>query len=268
MNEATAFAKQEYMEQETMTLEQAEKFVRDNLIKITEQNNFERCVDGRYDSAQELGVAAKPGGSAGDVLVAFGALNLLKVDGNSEMVLNSVINYLGGIEKFKFHTDQHAEDDQLGAGMGCGHLKHARKDPVSYGLTQEQMEFLFGKLGEMQTQGAEEAVLKGDHQEKATIIIDSQDYSLKPLQIMPDGTKLEAFVYQKTLDEVLLTKLSEVLQKALLEKGIQKDLDEVHRNIVEASNLQRAETLKRLTSGLPRYLATINSEGQVKVEAL
>ena len=196
MNEATAFAKQEYMEKETMTLEQAEKFVHENLYKITEQNNFERCVDGRYNSEQELGAGAKPGGSAGDVLVAFATIKAMNLEVEPEYILKSVVNSLGGPEKFEFHTDQHAEHDHAGSGMGCGHLKHAKNDPESYGLSSEQTEFLFGKFDELKSEGAKQAVLEGDHEEKATIIIDSQDYSLKPMQIMPDGTKLEAFIYQ------------------------------------------------------------------------
>lgn len=62
-----------------MTLELLELFVANNKIPVTEFSLRDRCVDGRYegDDLSHFPAVSKPGATAGDVLIAFGALNIL-----------------------------------------------------------------------------------------------------------------------------------------------------------------------------------------------
>ncbi len=249
----------EYMDKKIMSLAEAEQFAQANVYKI--QDFRSRCVDGRYDGDDNLPAIAKPGGDAGTVMIAFGALNKLGINPESAEVLGVVETLVGGSEKFSFHTDSHAEHDHAGAGMGCGHLKQAKLDPSAYGLEQSQIDSLIGGLPNELEHGARQEVLQGDHGEQAVMVVVSDEFSLKPKQA--DGT--QAFVYQKTYDE----KLQEQLSKALYEKFkgnyLDVSLEKIDQAVTEVAAIQLQETLKRLAGGLPVYIVTVDEAGQVTV---
>ena len=251
-----------------MDLEQARIFVQNNIYKIDSSNMLHRCVDGRYDGDNSLPAIATPGGDAGYIMAGFAAVNSLGLSVNPELVIKATIQACGGVSQFQFHSDEHAEHDHSGTGMGCGHLKQARQDPESYGVTKEQMEFLFGKLPQLIQDGAYEEILQGDHQEQMTLVIDSSNYSIKPNRVNEAGELEEAFVYQMTLDKVGLEKLSAELFDILSKQNIAIGKDALHKAVIEASDNQRAETLKRLSQGLPRYLVKITESGVPTVSEL
>ncbi len=245
-----------------MNREEAQAFVETNKQQITDANNFARCVDGRYENIQDMPLGARPGGDVGDVMAAFGALNLLQKDLEPQVVIDTVLKLTNGANHFNFHTDTHAEPSAV--GLGCGHFKQAKLDPAAYGVTQEQMDFLASALPGLVEEGAHQEVLQGDHAEQAVIVVDSETHGILPLQ--RDGEDLkETFVYQKTLHSKQLDKLANLLQEALAEKGEVVESTDVRKALDEAFGKQLTETLKRLADGLPVYVAKINSEGQVEI---
>ena len=256
------------MEKKIMDLEQARIFVQNNIYKIDSANMLRRCVDGRYDGTDSLPAIATPGGDAGYVMAGLAAVNSLGLSVNPELVIKATQQACGGVSKFQFHTDEHAEHDQADTGMGCGHLKQARQDPESYGVTKEQMEFLFAELPRLIQDGAYQEILKGDHQEQMTLVIDSSNYSIKPNRVNEAGELEEAFVYQMTLDKVGLEKLSAEFFDILAKQNITVEKDVLQKAIMDASDNQRAETLKRLSQGLPRYLVKITESGESTVSEL
>ena len=225
-------------------------------------NNLSRCVDGRYEGLEPFPAIAKPGADAGDVMVAFAALNLLKTKLSNDQVMAAVVDLAGGMSNFRFHSDEHAEHDELGAGMGCGHIKQAKLDPAAYGLTQDQIEFLLEQLPRLLTAGAHQEVLKGNHAEQAVVVVNSQSYSIKPL--LRDGNELkEAFVYQKTIHGQQLEKLARQLQSLLESAGQKFEINQVHSAVTGSFQKQLTETLKRLASNLETVEITIDGSGQV-----
>lgn len=245
----------------TMSPEVLENFVRHNKIAVTESNLKDRCVDGRYAGIEdtEFPVVSKPGGTAGDVMAAFGALNILGKSLPNEEVLNAVISSVGGTEKFAFHTDESAEHDQAGCGMGCGHMKKALLEPDDYQVTQEQMDFLVSKLPNLLDESAEQVVLSGDHAESAVVVVESEQFGLKPLW-QNNGQLEEVFVHQKTLHEKQLDLLAKHLQESLAAAGEVVEEPDLRFALDQAFALQIGATLSRLAKGLPVYLVKITPD--------
>jgi hypothetical protein len=245
-----------------MDLEEAQVFVEMTSKPLDEFNKYSRCVDGRYENLQNFPMIAKPGADIGDVMAAFGALNILQKQLPNEAVLNAVITAIGGAQKFSFHTDDHAEPTQ--PGMGCGHFKQAFTDPAAYGVTQEQMEFINSQLPGLLEQGAIQEELHGDHAEQAVIVVDSDSHGIMPLIRVGDNLR-EAFVYHKTLHTQQLDALGRLLQEALAAQGEVVEDHEIRKALDDAFGKQLTETLKRLAEGLPVYTAMIDPEGAVSI---
>ncbi len=237
-----------------MTLELLELFVANNKIPVTEFSLRDRCVDGRYegDDLSYFPAVSKPGATAGDVLIAFGALNILGKQLLNKQVLEAVIDSEGGVNKFCFHTDDHAEQVQSGCGMGCGHIKLAKQEPMEYGVTQDQIDFLFAELPSLRDSSATQEILHGDHQESAVVVVQSTEFGLRPLWKQGDSLQ-EVFVYQKTLHEQQLDQLARKLQESLAASGEVVEEQEIRLALDEAFAVQLRETLSRLAKGLPVY---------------
>lgn len=245
-----------------MNLEEAQAFVEMNSRPLNETNQYSRCVDGRYENISNFPMIAKPGADAGDVMAAFAALNILGVSLPSEVVLEAVVTAIGGANKFAFHTDDHSEPSDI--GFGCGHTKQAKNDPEAYGVTQEQMDFIFSQLPKLLEQGATQEVLHGDHAEQAVIVIDSETHGVQPLVRIGNNVR-EAFIYQKTLHSQQLDKLVKILQEVLAAYGQAVEEHAIRKALDDAFGKQLAETLKRLADGLPMYTAMIDAEGTVSI---
>ncbi len=248
-----------------MNSEQVKSFAEANKVAIAEENKISRCVDGRYEGIKNFPMVAKPGGDAGDIMAAFGAINELGLELDGEMIINAVMEAVGGKEKFAFHTDSHAEHDNAGCGMGCGHLKKAKLEPDEYGLKQEQMDFLFNKLPQFLEEGAHQEILNGDHAETAVLVVDSENFGLKPLLHSEDGIQ-EAFVYHKTLHQEQLDQLAKELQEKLAETGVVREEVELRKALDTAFGKQLNATLQRLAKDLPVYTVKISETGEVEVE--
>jgi hypothetical protein len=245
-----------------MTAEEAKLFVVQNKIELTDANSYARCVDGRYENLDNFPMIAKPGGDAGDVMAAFGALNMLQSSLPDQVVLDAVMTTIGGVQKFTFHTDSHADPNQ--PGIGCGHLKQAKIDPEAYVLTAEQISFILEQLPKLLEQGAHQEVLQGDHAEQATIVVSSEIFGLKPLVRKGDNLQ-EVFVYQQAAHQAQLGELAKVLQEALAASGEVAEEATIRKALDNAFGKQLTETLKRLANGLPVYTAIINTEGEVEI---
>lgn len=232
------------------------EFASANLYEVMDSNYYSRCVDGRY-SENNPGTIARAGANAGDLEAAFGALNKFEINVPNEVVLESLIQTLGGVENFHFHTDSHSE----AAGMGCGHVKHSVTDPTNYGLTLEQGDFIRFSLVELKKQGAKETSLEGEHKESGVIIIESGNYSLKP----QDTEGRQAFVYQKTLTEQFLEKFGKILFTKVQEKTPDISEQEFIQELISASDKQLNETVSRLAKGLPVYKVKIGEEKKLEV---
>jgi hypothetical protein len=233
-------------------------------VKLTEQSRKGRCVDGRYAGDESMPMIAKPGGDAGDVMAAFGALNVLNLQLPHQDVLAAVIDVIGGPQNFQFHSDQHAEDDGAGPGMGCGHIKKAILEPEDYAVTAEQMAFIKNELPKLLSQGAHQEILQGNHAEQVVVVVQSESYGLKPM--IGAGENLqEAFIYQQTIHQEQMGRLAKILQEKLAGAGHIVEEFQVQKALDEGFGKQLSATLKRLAEGLPVYSVQIDEVGQVTI---
>ncbi|MDQ3018902.1 MAG: hypothetical protein M3Q64_03465 [bacterium] len=251
-------------ETKEMNKEQIELFAEKAKVKITAASKKSRCVDGRYSGDEDFPMISKPGGDVGDLMVAFAALKSLHIDLENEQVLAAVVDSVGGVENFQFHTDDHAEHDDAGTGMGCGHLKKATLEPGSYGLNEAQTKFIVEELPKLLAAGAHQEVLHGDHQESAVIVVDSEEYGLKPLVQTADGLQ-EAFVYQKTLHAQQMDVLVRNMQEKLAAAGKVVESAELIKAFGDAFESQLGATLERLALGLNVYVVSISETGEIEV---
>lgn len=245
-----------------MDLEEAQVFVEMTSKSLDEFNRSSRCIDGRYEGLKNFPMVAKPGADVGDVMVAFAALNILGKTLSSETVLSTVVRLVGGVQKFSMHTSDLTDPKDI--GFGCEHMMYAKEDLDSYGVTQEQMDFLVGQLPTLLEQGAQQEVLHGDHAEQAVIVVDSESHGIMPLIRVGDNIR-EAFVYQKTLHAQQLDALGKLLQEALATQGDAVEDFQIRKALDDAFGKQLAETLKRLAPGLPVYTAMIDPEGSISI---
>lgn len=245
-----------------MTEEQAVSFVEATKKPLTDTNKLARCVDGRYENIDDMPMAAKPGGDAGDVMALFGALNLLGQSLPDNAVMKIITDCLGGTNNFRFHTDDHSDPAVL--GIGCGHIKQAKFYPAAYGLNQDQIDFVFQQLPNLVTKGAHQEIVKGDHAEQAVIVVDSEDFGIEPLLRKGDSFE-EVFVYQKTLHEHQLDKIAKETQEVLAAEGSVIEEQLIRKALDDAFGKQLTETLQRLAKDLPVYTAKISANGEVDI---
>lgn len=244
-----------------MNLDEAVAFIDKSKYKFTDTHS--RCVDGRYDPEEELPAMAKPGADEGDLATAFAACNKLGIDCQKDTILNAVLETVGGVSNFHFHTDQRTEEDCHIPGMGCGHAKFENQDATAYGLTPEQGKYIFDTLNQLLKQGAKQTVLKGNHEEQAVFTVTSNSYSLKPHIFEPISK--EAFIYHKTLTEKRLHDLTHNLLHWLnLPEAKEQSL---YETILECHNNQLQETVNRLAANLPHYNVEINDDGTALIKA-
>lgn len=246
-----------------MHSEQVEKFVVGNKFFITSDNLQSRCVDGRpaiSEVSEKLPGISKPGADVGDLMIIFGSLNLLNLKIDPQTVLEILVNTNGGAQNFKFHTDSHAEEKQVGPGLGCGHINKALAEPFDYNLTAEQTDFIKSILPNLLEKGAKQVVLDGGHEEQAVLVIDSKNYGVKPY-----NEESQAFIYQQTLHQQQLDRLAKPLAEYLNSVNQPVEVAELRNTIDKIFAIQLGATLSRIAKGLPIYHVKIDEAGAIKV---
>ena len=245
-----------------MNLDEAQTFVEMNNKLVSETNVGSRCIDGRYENISDIPLIAKPGGDVGDIMALFCALNFLKISLPNETILNIVVGFVGGAPHFNFDTDDRTEPADV--GYGCDHFKEAKLHPESYGITNEQIDFIGMQLPGLLEKGAHQEVLHGNHAEQAVIVVDSETHGISPLLRLGESLR-EAFVYQKTLHTKQLDTLANMLQEELAASGQVVEQNTLRAAVYDASAKQLTQTLKILASDLPVYTALIDSHGEVSI---
>lgn len=246
-------------ERQEMNQERALNFVNAQKVTLTPENTLSRCVDGRYEGA-EMAMVAKPGADLGDVMAALAAANRLGINLEVSQAIDLVLKKVGDVAKFQCHTDEHAEHDHAGHGMGCGHFKKALLNPSAYGLTEEQVKELSERLNILVESGAHEEVLHGDHAEQAVMVVESDKFGLKPMRL-ENGELQEVFVYQKGVHDKELAELAHLLKQKMDEQGQAITEEQVQTAVTEAFSAQLQSTLKALAVGLPVFAVKFSESG-------
>lgn len=247
------------LEKKIMDIEQLNEFLKKDIVK-PEKGGFSHCVDGRYE---EGSLVSKPGADAGDVMVVMAMMNKLNVGLSTFDAMKIVVDVVGGVDKFSFHSDDHeiptGVDEKLKVAVGCGHLKHAYNDPEAYGLKKEDMVFLMNELTKHK-EVMHRDELKGHHEEQAVVVVESKEYSVAPK--CDSDQFMESFVFQATSNDERLEKIADKIFEKLDGK-ISKEL--LLENLKKVSGDQLSETVSRLAKGLPVYKVKIDEAGRYEI---
>jgi hypothetical protein len=268
----------------TLSQEDVESHAAKGLYEVTpDTENFCRCVDGRYEG-EALPPVARPGGTVGLYMALIAAVRKLgprnvrlgaeTLDAKMREALWEMVRKTVGADKNPKHVCFHTDDHNEKPGGGCGHIVQALENPSDYGLEPEDMKHIVGKLPELLAQGAHQDILSGKHNEGAVVIVESGNYSVKP-QVRIGDNSSQVFVYQKTLDDRLLAKLSRQLTQYIQEHGTSRANEDtkdfmlrIQQAVMEASDKQLNETVSRLAKGLPVYRAEIDNGKTIRVSEI
>jgi hypothetical protein len=147
--------------------------------------------------------------------------------------------------------------------LGCGHFKQAAKDPSVYGLVEEEIKAINGFLKEAIKKGAKCEILPGEHLEGAVLLVKGDHWSVAP-QLISNSEIMEAFVYQKTLDN----KRRKILVKHLLpyvKAPFSVDEEYLYQILSQVTDNQLLETVNRLAKDLPMYEVEFEGDGGFEI---
>ncbi len=223
-----------------------------------------RCIDGRYTN-DNLEPLAKPGADIGDLMSLFSLNNEQALGLSNDDIFDIFMKVLGEYSNVRIHTDEHCchEKDEKKQCLGCGHFKQATIDPDAYGLSEEDVDFIFDKLVFLKSKGVKNDILEGEHLESGVVILNSQKYSIKPA-FLENGKLLEVFVYHKTLDDKRRREYAKELNLALNNEKFDEEF--LYEALTGVSDNQLFETVSRLAPDLPIYKVNISDEGEVEIE--
>jgi hypothetical protein len=164
------------------------KFVQKEGYFFPSNPYISRCIDGRYPSGDRLPALAIPGADIGQIVMLFAAANRAHIELDLDDAVNALIDVVGGVENLRIHTDTHKLDGGIAAG--CGYFAEVQVSPANFGVTKEQVYAIGRKFEQLISEGAEEAILIGDHEEKGVLIVNGGK------AVFPNG---RFFVFHQTL---------------------------------------------------------------------
>lgn len=206
-----------------------------------------KCVDGRYESGEESGRLARPGGDFGYVMALLEANQKKNLGLTPEQCVDAVYKAVTENNgQFYMHTDEHAEH----AGphtIGCGHISKAiinKEDEEFAAAVAQALQYTRGKMADGKIHMA---TLTGEHLEQGVLEVTGTKKTVNPIG--------RFFVYDKTRDIQFLQELFHHMQI--------KDLE--FKNLADAAERQTQATLKQLAPGLPVFKVNTDSETKPEV---
>lgn len=260
-----------------LTLEQAETFVGKALREARAQDMEGRCIDGRYEPGS--GAISMAGGDAGLLAVGLALAERLRAEGEAditnELVLETVLETIGGKERFHYHSDTHNN----GNFDGCGHCRLLKTLPEAYGMAPEQGQFLQETLAALNEEGIGPKVLKGDHEERAVFITQrvnnlqekrpltteevndpaTKAWVLDSQTVLPgESDASQAFVYRRGMVDMRLRAFAKALEKRL--PGFELSDEQLVLRLKEVEQKHLSLTTTELAKGKPVYMVYIDAK--------
>lgn len=228
-----------------------------------------RCIDGRYENAEDLPAFTFPGADAGELLLIIAASREYGFEYKEKELFSVIAGLAGGLSNLQFHTDEHAAGGAVMAG--CGHIGQMKLDPQAYGVTDRDVQDVITFMEQAKAAGANQTVLHGDHSEGVVVFVKGPYGVLPQADILVDNRRhhVQAFVYHQSLADTRHRLLAQKLIGAgavTIPDGCDESyLYQVFADIAEDHLM---ETLKRLAKGLPIYEAKFMEDGLFEIEDL
>lgn len=170
--------------EELELLQDIEQHVQANTVPA--DNSKRKCVDGGYQVGEAEGALARAGADLG------ASMALLKLGFTPQESFQLVFDFVTSRgQKYCWHTDTHVDpaetDDHHHASsqekVGCGHCNAAIKVGEKYGVSGESVDQLLTIVRTMQERQPEDmecVVLDRDHAERAILVVQSTDLTVRP----------------------------------------------------------------------------------------
>lgn len=268
-----------FMSKIKLNSSQIQLLVKENSYKVDEKNRFlSRCIDGRYENKskvksqkskveENLPALAIPGADLGELALLIACANDFGLEVDYEKVFQSLVEVIGGLKNFSYHTDFH----HGGLALGCGHFSQILKDFVAYNLQKRDIKFLEEKLKFLQRNSVLPVILEGNHDEGAILIVKG-NFGVYPRFVIEteEGKKeVSIFVYHQTL----VDERHRLLVKRLIDNKAIKLFDGLDQEYLYEVLSQEAEnhlleTVNRLAFDLPIFKVVFNNDGRFKLTSL
>jgi len=242
------------------------QLVLENKYQVEEKDRFlSRCIDGRYKNSPNLPALAIPGADLGELAMILAASNSFGFQVDREKAFESLVEVVGGVKKFAYHTDSH----HGGLALGCGHFGQIKKDIASYNLNEDDLDFLNKKLKFLDEKKVPQVVLEGEHNEAAVIFVDG-DFGVYPqymIEINGERKNVSVFVFHRTFSLVREKLLAKTLIK---NKAVRfydgEDEEWLYNALSETMENHLFETTKRLAKDLPIYNVVFKEDGNFEIK--
>lgn len=244
-----------------ITQSQLEAYLQLNTIKL-EPGKHDRliCVDGRYTRGlhDQQDIAA-PGAHLGPIMALLDS----QFDLSPQAAFELVEGFLASTKTpFIWHTDTH--EGHGDCKIGCGHCNAAINHAHHYGLDAARVEEMVAIVRAYQAERQSDraaatcptcTLLELDHQERAVIIVESDQYTIEHCGENEQGEAEQYFVYDATLYQQFLARLVEWVRS----QGREIDLEKLLKVVEQQTNT----TLSLLPSsqGLPIYQVSFDDGG-------
>lgn len=253
----------------TLSIDEVRKLITANKYKLDKSMRFfSRCIDGRYENETGLAPQAFPGADLGELAMVLATAKSYGFDIDREKVFETMIEVIGGKDKFAMHTDSHG--DRAKIASGCGHFKQINLDPAAYKLDKEDVEFIVEKISIAKKAGSEEVILQGDHMEGAILLVKGNWAVYPRFELGTDlGKKLvEVFVYHQSLtDEKHRELAKKLLENEAVKFKLGEDKEYLYQIMSEVAENHLMETAKRLAPDLPVYSVNFEEDGSFEISA-
>ncbi|UFX83012.1 hypothetical protein [Candidatus Absconditicoccus praedator] len=223
------------------------------------------CIDGRYPSTNyEVGVSI-PGADLGDLAGMIAFFNNQDIDIKNDDILDVMLEVVGGLKNFSFHTDEHHsnkdyENYSYDECIGCGHILCELKKPSEYNLTKKDISFLIKTLESLEKEGANNEILYGAHEEEAVLIVNSEKYSIYHTFLDDNKARRQFFVFTpNTIKARHLLIIKKLFQKGLIPKNY--NYERVKKDIYSMTQKHLNQTASKLAKGKPLYDVYFDNKG-------
>ncbi len=255
------------MEKIIFTKEQVYELVTENRYEVDPEKKFQsRCIDGRYENSSDLPALAIPGADAGEIGIVAAAGQTYGFTVDLQKTADTIVETVGGIQQFNFHTDSHA-DPSVPAG-GCGHIRLITSEFERYRTTKEFAAFLNRYLQQAKKNGAHETRLQEDHGESAVLVITGSHSVQTQCRMQTEGgvKNVQVFVFHSSLVNERHKALVEKLIKNRAVEIIEGcDADYLYTVLSEITDIHLFETMKHLAKGLPIYGINFQDDGDFEM---
>lgn len=262
--------------------DQVWSLVAENRYPVDKKTVFlSRCIDGRYEKnlkshspnwranlkINNLPALSIPGADLGELALILACANDFGFEVDYEKVFQTLVEVVGGLKNFSYHTDSYYG----GLALGCDYFDQITKNLAAYNLQKNDLDFINKKLEELEKKGVKPTILEGVHNEGAILIVKGK-FGIYPrfvIEFDTDKKETSVFIYQQTLVDHRHRALAKQLvddQAVKLFPGL--DEEYLYEILSEEVENHLLETVNRLAFDLPLFEVVFDNDGYFNLKAL